>query len=120
MDEKYNGARRRRAFADFKENQYDDTISLSPAEKNKKAFKKGLQIALMVLLTIFFIILGFSITDSLMSISQEPYNDKNTYTAAFINTTTTTTTTAESSEDASAQSGASQPNSVQNTSAGNY
>lgn len=120
MDEKYNGAKRRRAFADFKENQYDDTISLSPAERNKRNFKKTVKIALMVLLTIAFIILGFSITDSLMSISQEPYNDKNTYTAAFINTTTTTTTTAETSESDNSQSGVSQQSAVQSSSAGNY
>ncbi len=120
MDEKYNGARRRRAFADFKENQYDDTVSLSPADKNKKTAKKIVTIVLMVIMTIFFIILGFSFTDSLMSISQEPYNDKNTYTAAFINTTTTTTTTATSSEDDNAQSSVSQQSAVQNNSAGNY
>ena len=39
-------------------------------------------IILIVLVTIIFIGLGFAVTDSLIDISQQPYNDKNTYTAA--------------------------------------
>ena len=99
MDEKNKGARRRRAFADFKENQYDDSFSLSSSKKRNKTAKKVFKIILIIILTAAFIILGFCFTDSLMNISEEPYEDSSTYTPVFINTTTkkTTTTTSEES-----------------------
>lgn len=84
MDEKNNGARRRKAFSDFKENQYDDSFSLNPSQKNKKTVKKVLTIILIVVLTVVFIILGFCFTDSLIKISKQPYEDKSTYTAAHV------------------------------------
>lgn len=87
MDEKNNGARRRKAFADFKENQYDDSFSLNPAQQRYKTAKRVLKIVLIVVLTAAFIILGFCFTDSLMTISQKPYKDRHTYTAAYVNTT---------------------------------
>ena len=128
MDEKNNGARRRKAFADFKENQYDDSFSLNPVQKRNITIKKIAKIALIVILTAAFIILGFCFTDSFMTASEQPYNDPNTYTPAFVNTTTTTTTTA-SGEDSSSASGDVSSSSQysyqpyvnnQNQSAGNY
>ena len=115
MDEKNNGARRRRAFADFKENQYDDSFSISSVKQRKRSVKRVIMIILMVLITVAFIGLGFAVTDSLINISQQPYNDKNTYTAAFVNTTTTTTTTAKSEESSSVSA-----SSYQGQQAGNY
>ena len=125
MDEKNNGARRRRAFADFKENQYDDSFSISSVKQKKRNTRRVIAIILMVLVTIIFIGLGFAVTDSLIDISQQPYNDKNTYTAAFVNTTTATTTTAASEE--SSADGANQQvsssvsaSAYQSQQAGNY
>ncbi len=100
MDEKNSGAKRRRAFADFKENQYDDSFSLNQNEKISSSAKRIIKIVLIVIMTAAFIILGFCITDSLIKISKQPYNDKNTYTAAFVNTTTTT---AQSTEESTTQ-----------------
>lgn len=90
MDEKNNGSRRRKAFADFKENQYDDSFSLNPSQKRRKSAKKVFTAIGIIVLAVVFIILGFAITDSLMKTSEQPFEDKNTYTAAYINTTTTT------------------------------
>lgn len=87
MDEKNNGARRRRAFADFKENQYDDSFSLNPSQNNNKTFKRVAKIVLIVLLTAVFIVLGYCFTDSLISVSKQPYNDNKTYTAAHVSPT---------------------------------
>lgn len=97
MDEKTGGAKRRRAFADFKENQYDDSFSLNQNEKISASTKRVIKIILLVIMTVVFIILGFCITDSLIKISEQPYHDKNTYTAAYVNTTTTTTQSTEES-----------------------
>ena len=88
MDEKTGGAKRRRAFADFKENQYDDSFSLNQNEKISASTKRVIKIILLVIMTVVFIILGFCITDSLIKVSEQPYHDKNTYTAAYVNTTT--------------------------------
>ena len=115
MDEKNNGARRRRAFADFKENQYDDSFSISSVKQRKRSIQRVIMIIIMVLVTVAFIVLGFAVTDSLINISQQPYNDRNTYTAAFVNTTTTTTTTAASEQSSSVSASV-----YQGQQAGNY
>lgn len=101
MDEKNNGARRRRAFADFRENQYDDSFSLNPAQQKYKSLKKWLKIAAIVILTAVFIIVGFCFTDSLMTISEKPYKDRNTYTAAHVNTTSANESQSSVSEESS-------------------
>lgn len=101
MAEINNGARRRRAFADFKENQYDDSFSLNPKEKRKKAVSKVLKNIMIVIVTILFIIIGFCVTDALMGISEKPYDDQNTYTAS--NTSSTTEESTEVSESSSSQ-----------------
>ena len=119
MDEKNNGARRRRAFADFKENQYSDSLSLSPVQKKNRTVKKVFTIAFIVILTVAFIVLGFCFTDSLLTISEKPYKDRNTYTAAYVNTTTTVASADE--ENSSEQESITTIYSpYQNQSAGNY
>lgn len=110
MDEKNNGARRRKAFADFKEDQYDNSFVLNPKQKRNKIIKKTVTIALIIIITALFIIIGFCFTDSLLNISEEPYKDTNTYTAKYVNTTTTTTKATEASTDEE-QSSVSQENS---------
>lgn len=136
MDEKNNGARRRKAFADFKENQYDSTHTLNATQIRNKTAKKVITVALIIIFTIIFIILGFCFTDSLLTISEKPYVDKNTYTAKYVNTSTTTTESTEGSSadesqssvyqqsDASQQSSTSQQSSAfsnyQYQTAGNY
>ena len=84
-----NTPRRRRAFSDFKENQYDDSFSLSPKQKRKIAVMQSLKWAVIIIAAAVFIALGFIITDSLMDISQKPYEDNNSYTASFSKTTQT-------------------------------
>lgn len=98
-----NTPRRRRAFADFKENQYDDSFSLSPKQKRKIAVLQSLKWVSIVIITAIFIAVGFVLTDSVMDISERPYHDKNTYTASFSKTTTTTTTASPSQEDETSQ-----------------
>ncbi len=93
MAEQNHGARRRKAFAEFKENQYDDAFSLSASQKKKKTAGRIVRWVLIVVLTIAFILIGFVVTDALLDISQQPYHDPNTYTPKFVNTTTTVTTT---------------------------
>ena len=97
MAEQNHGARRRKAFAEFKENQYDDAFSLSASQKKKKTAGRIVRWILIVVLTIAFILIGFVVTDALLDISQQPYHDPNTYTPKFVNTTTTVTTTTTTS-----------------------
>lgn len=100
MAEKNNGARRRRAFADFKENQYNETLYLNAEQKKKKTVSTVIKWAVIILVTALFIAIGFVITDALMDISEKKYEDPKQYTPAYVNTTTTTapqTTTEESS-----------------------
>lgn len=111
MDEKNNGARRRKAFADFKENQYDNSFALNPTQKRNKTIKKVLTVSFIIIITVLFIIIGFCFTDSLLNISEEPYKDTNTYTAKYVNTSTTTTQSTEASTEEE-QSSVYQENSV--------
>ncbi|MGN1480008.1 MAG: hypothetical protein ACI4XH_09585 [Acutalibacteraceae bacterium] len=99
-----NTPRRRRAFADFKENQYDDSFSLSPKQKRKIAVLESLKWAAIIIIAAVFIALGFIITDSLMDISEQPYQDNNTYSASF-SKTTQTTAESETSADSQADGG---------------
>ena len=91
MAEKNKGARRRRAFADFKETQYNDSFSISAAQKRKKAASKVFKWAAIIIVTAVFIIVGFIFTDALMKISEKKYDDPNTYTPSYVNTTTGST-----------------------------
>ena len=84
-----NTPRRRRAFSDFKENQYDDSFSLSPKQKRKIAALEAIKWAAIIITAAIFIALGFILTDSLMDISEQPYEDNNTYTASFSKTSQT-------------------------------
>ena len=99
-----NTPRRRRAFADFKENQYDDSFSLSPKQKRKIAVLESLKWAAIIIIAAVFIALGFILTDSLMDISEQPYEDNNTYTASF-SKTSQTTAESETSADSQADGG---------------
>lgn len=96
MSENKNSARRRKAFADFKENQYDASFSLSKEQKRKKRAAKIFRWIFIIIIIAVFISAGFVLTDALLNISQQPYEDTNTYTASF--TTTTTTTVAETTQ----------------------
>lgn len=107
-----NTPRRRRAFSDFKENQYDDSFSLSPKQKRKIAALEAIKWAAIIITAAVFIALGFIITDSLMDISQQPYEDNNTYTASFSKTSQTSESTSQADSDTtdeSAQSDNSEP-----------
>ena len=96
MNERNNGAKRRRAFSDFKESQYDESFSLNPLQKKKENAKKYAEMALIIVLTAVFIIIGFGVTDALLNASEEPYEDENTYTAAYVESTASSTTSAVS------------------------
>lgn len=99
-----NTPRRRRAFADFKENQYDDSFSLSPKQKRKIAALEAIKWAAIIITAAVFIALGFIITDSLMDISQQPYEDNNTYTASFSKTSQTSESTSQADSDTTDES----------------
>ena len=99
-----NTPRRRRAFADFKENQYDDSFSLSPKQKRKITVLESLKWAAIIIIAAVFIALGFILTDSLMDISEQPYEDSNTSTASF-SKTSQTTAEGETSADSQADGG---------------
>ena len=86
MAQRNKGARRRKAFADFKENQYNDSFSISESQKRKILFKSIFKYVFIILATVVFIAVGFIISDALLEISEEKYTDTKTYTAA--NTTT--------------------------------
>ena len=103
MAEKNKGARRRRAFADFKETQYNDSFSLSAEQKKKKTASKFFKWIAIVLATAVFIIIGFLFTDALMNISEKEYNDPNTYTPSYVNTTTAVTEETEDSSESETQ-----------------
>lgn len=90
-----NTPRRRRAFSDFKENQYDDSFSLSPKQKRKIAALEAIKWAAIIITAAIFIALGFILTDSLMDISEQPYEDNNTYTASFSKTSQTSESTSQ-------------------------
>lgn len=112
MAQRNKGARRRKAFAEFKENQYNDSFSLSESEKRKILFKSVFKYVFIVLLTMIFIAVGFIISDALLDISEKPYNDTKTYLPA--NTTEAPTTlfsvesTTEESESSTENSESSQ------------
>lgn len=91
MAERNKGARRRRAFADFKENQYNDSFSISESQKRKILFKNVFKYIFIVLLTVVFIAVGFIISDALLDISETDYHDSQTYVPK--NTTTAESTT---------------------------
>ena len=95
--------RRRRAFADFKENQYDDSFSLSKKESAKKNTAFILKRVAMVVLTIVFIFAGFLLTDALMDISEEPYEDGRTYTAQNTTTSTSAQTVSQKLEEGTSE-----------------
>ncbi len=90
MAQRNKGARRRKAFADFKENQYNDSFSISESEKRKILLKSIFKYVSIILVTVVFIAVGFVISDALLDISEEDYTDTRVYTAA--NTTTESTT----------------------------
>ena len=94
-----NTPRRRRAFADFKENQYDDSFSLSPKQKRKIAALEAIKWAAIIITAAIFIALGFILTDSLMDISEQPYEDNNTYTASLSKTSQTSESTSQADSD---------------------
>ena len=107
-----NTPRRRRAFSDFKENQYDDSFSLSPKQKRKIAALEAIKWAAIIITAAIFIALGFILTDSLMDISEQPYEDNNTYTASFSKTSQTSESTSQTDSDTtdeSSQSNNSEP-----------
>ena len=62
---------------------------------------ESLKWAAIIIIAAVFIALGFVLTDSLMDISEQPYEDSNTYTASF---SKTSQTTAESETSADSQS----------------
>lgn len=79
MAERNTGTRRRKAFADFKENQYDDSFSLSRSQKRKIFLKNVFKYIFIILATIVFIAVGFVVTDALLDISETEYHDTKTY-----------------------------------------
>ena len=99
-----NTPRRRRAFSDFKENQYDDSFSLSPKQKRKIAVLEAIKWAAIIITAAIFIALGFILTDSLMDISEQPYEDNNTYTASFSKTSQTSESTSQADSDTTDES----------------
>ena len=99
-----NTPRRRRAFSDFKENQYDDSFSLSPKQKRKIAALEAINWAAIIITAAIFIALGFILTDSLMDISEQPYEDNNTYTASFSKTSQTSESTSQADSDTTDES----------------
>ena len=99
-----NTPRRRRAFSDFKENQYDDSFSLSPKQKRKIAALEAIKWAAIIITAAIFIALGFVLTDSLMDISEQPYEDNNTYTASFSKTSQTSESTSQADSDTTDES----------------
>lgn len=119
MAERNKGARRRKAFADFKENQYNDSFSISESEKRKIFLKNIFKYVFVVLITFIFIAVGFIVSDALLNISETQYNDTKTYLPA--NTTTQSTTllptepTEETSETESNEGELSSPSDNQNT-----
>ncbi|MBQ8783679.1 MAG: hypothetical protein IJZ57_07915 [Clostridia bacterium] len=91
MAQRNNGARRRKAFADFKENQYNDSFSISESQKRKIFFKNIFKYVFIILITLVFIAVGFIISDALLDISETEYHDSKTYLPQ--NTTTAESTT---------------------------
>ena len=91
MAERNKGARRRKAFADFKENQYNDSFSISESQKRKIFFKNVFKYVFIVAVTLIFIAVGFVISDALLDISETEYHDTKTYLPQ--NTTTAESTT---------------------------
>lgn len=91
MAERNKGTRRRKAFADFKENQYNDSFSISESQKRKIFFKNVFKYVFIVTVTLIFIAVGFVISDALLDISETEYHDTKTYLPQ--NTTTAESTT---------------------------
>ncbi len=107
MAQRNNGSRRRKAFADFKENQYNDSFSISKSQKRKIFFKNTFRYVFIILLTLVFIAAGFVISDALLDISEEEYHDTKTYlpsnTTTQESTTNLTTITSEENQESSEQ-----------------
>ncbi len=79
MVQRNNGARRRKAFADFRENQYNDSFSVSNRQKRKNTINGILKYVIIILVTVFFICVGFVLSDALIDISNSEYKDTKTY-----------------------------------------
>ncbi len=86
MSENKNSARRRKAFADFKENQYDASFSLSKEQKRKRRTAKIFRWIFIIIIIVLFAAASFVLTDALLDISDRPYEDPNNYTASFTTT----------------------------------
>ena len=91
MAQRNKGARRRKAFADFKENQYNDSFSISESQKRKVFLKNIFKYVFIIAVTLIFIAVGFVISDALLDISEAEYHDTKTYLPQ--NTTTAESTT---------------------------
>ncbi len=102
MADRTKGARRRKAFADFKENQYNDSFSISESQKRKILLKNIFKYVFIIFITFTFIAVGFVLSDALLDISEQDYHDPNTYTARTTQPQSTTvipTNPPETSED---------------------
>ncbi len=100
MAQRPDGSRRRKAFADFKENHYNGSYSVSDSQKRKIAFKNILKYILIILVTLFFICVGFVISDALLDISNEKYTDTKVYTPeTTVAESSTTVPTSQVSEE---------------------
>ena len=60
--------------------------------------------AAIIITAAIFIALGFILTDSLMDISEQPYEDNNTYTASFSKTSQTSESTSQADSDTTNES----------------
>lgn len=110
MADRNNGARRRKAFADFKENQYNDSFSISDSQKRKIAVKNILKYVLIILITVVFICIGFIFSDALLDISSEKYNDTKVYTpSATTEQESTTLPSSQVSEESNTDISSSEP-----------
>lgn len=98
MSENKNSVRRRKAFADFKENQYDASFSLSKEQKRKKRATKIFKWIFTIIIIALFVAAGFILTDALLDISEQPYEDGKTYTASFTTTAAQAQTTASQAD----------------------
>lgn len=124
MSENKNSARRRKAFADFKENQYDASFSLSKEQKRKRRASKIFRWIFIIIIIVLFAAAGFVLTDALLDISDQPYIDPNNYTASFTTTapseaqtenTTEENTTGESEENTELSQESASENSTRST-----
>ncbi|MBQ8228737.1 MAG: hypothetical protein IJZ88_06970 [Clostridia bacterium] len=114
MAERNNGSRRRKAFADFKENQYNDSFSISESQKRKIFFKTVFRYVFIILITLVFIAVGFVISDALLDISEAEYHDTKVYTPT--NTTAESTTLLPTNPSSEADESNSDPSNTDNSS----